>query len=233
MKRGELASKEAEEFARQKRRAEVTSLYLKGLTQAAIAGELGVSVHTVAKDLDKVRRGWVEQAKMEFEERKAQELAKVDHIEAMAWRGWEASLTKQEVQRTLKETVRQVQRNSENKVIGHKMVPVKVVEETVVKGSSGDPRFLEQAAKCVEMRLRILGLWKQDSVTAHTVQLDWAKLFEAQQARADRSAQEHERALLGHSQGVLQVVAVDAEEDAPAERDVVEERLARESNDLS
>lgn len=192
-------SKAAEEFARAKRRHAVAQLYLKGYSQGMIAEETKVSAQTVAKDLKVVMESWVKESRLAFEERKAKELAKIDQVEQLAHRGWEASIERQEVHRSLKKTVRQQVRDSENKVVGHKMVPVEQVEETVVKGQSGDPRFLDIISHCVEMRLRILGLWKGDVAVNNQVVLDWTALFKAQAEEAARRQDEHEARRLGYN----------------------------------
>lgn len=191
-------SRASEEFARGRRRAEVAERYLRGQPQSVIAEEMKISTGTVGGDLKWVTHKWLEDSKLAFEERKAKELAKIDHVELLAYRGWEKSIEKQEVHRSQKETVRQGIRNSENKIIGHKMVPVKVVEETVVKGQSGDPRFLEMIGRCVEMRLRILGLWKGDQLVQNQVLIDWAGLFRAQAEEAARRADDQRSKELGY-----------------------------------
>ena len=47
-----------EELQIQHRRRQITERYLKGWTQAAIAGELAVSQATVSSDLTVIRREW-------------------------------------------------------------------------------------------------------------------------------------------------------------------------------
>lgn len=231
-------SSQGASFAILNRRVKAAELYLKGMTQSAIAAELKVSVNTISWDLQKVREEWLARAGKAFEERKAEELAKIDQIELMAWRGWEKSIERQEVHRSVKETVRQQVRDSENKVTGHRMVPVKVVDETVVKGQSGDPRFLEMATRCVEMRLRILGLWKGDVNIKNQVTLDWTKLFEVQEKRAEEAASEQQRVRVGLGRGVIEVKAETPQEGdsiplsqlplPPGFDDPIEERIRQE-----
>ncbi len=67
------------------RRAEASRLYLQGKTQVEIATTIGVSQTSVCKYLDEVRRLWVQSAVMDFDSRKATELAKIDAVEATAW----------------------------------------------------------------------------------------------------------------------------------------------------
>lgn len=213
-------SRASDDFARARRRAEVAGRYLRGETQARIAEDLKVNVRVVKADLQAVMDAWVKESKLAFEERKAKELAKIDHIELLAHRGWEASVERQEVHRSFRKRVRQAQRNEDNKVTGHRMVPVEETEETVIKGQSGDPRFLEQITRCIEMRLRILGLWKGESQAASQVLVDWTQLFVTQAQEAARRADEHEARRLGYqSLPPRPVEARDSIDHAPLDQD--------------
>lgn len=196
-------SRRQEEFVRAQRRLNVAELYLRGYTQARIAQELGCSEPTVKKDLTYLMEQWVTESRLAFDQRKAKELARIDRLEEMAHRGWTLSLERQEVHRSLKKQVRQQVRNADNKVTGHRMVPVEETTEVVVKGQGGDPRFLEEMRKCVEMRMRILGLWKEGNTNVTNVTLDWTGMFKAQAEDARLKAQAHEARL-----GVREVLEV-------------------------
>lgn len=195
-------TKGSEAFGRAARRAKVAALYLEGKPQTVIAEAVGASVGTVSLDLKKVMKGWVESSLMDFNERKAQELAKIDRIEAVAWEGWQRSIETQEVYHSRRKSVRQQVRNEDNKVTGHRMVPVEVSDETTVRGQSGDVRFLEQISLCVQMRLRILGLWKGDVTNVNQVSIDWSGLFRAQQDKADQQGQAGAERVLGAGRNI-------------------------------
>ena len=70
---------------RDQRRERVARLYVSGKSQRAIAVIVGVSQPTVSNDLEEIRKQWLSDAKMNFAERQAKELAKIDAVEAEAW----------------------------------------------------------------------------------------------------------------------------------------------------
>lgn len=72
-------------------RAETASLYLQGTTQAAIGERQGFTQQQISYDLKAIRRAWLESSLVDFNERRALELAKLDHLEAVAWAAWDRS----------------------------------------------------------------------------------------------------------------------------------------------
>ncbi len=64
-------------------------LYLQGLDQRRIAQEIGVSQPQIHKDLKKIKKEWLASALRDFDAARAQELAKIDHLEAKAWEAYE------------------------------------------------------------------------------------------------------------------------------------------------
>lgn len=72
-------------------RLEISSLYLRGLTQAEIAARLGVSQPQVCYDLRIVRRDWQASAVKEWGERLAEETARLDMVERENWEAWHRS----------------------------------------------------------------------------------------------------------------------------------------------
>lgn len=76
---------------RDKHRAEVAELTLKGKTQYEIAELLGVSAGTVSRDLAFVRAEWREQAQAAVAEQMALEVAKINVLERTHWDAWEES----------------------------------------------------------------------------------------------------------------------------------------------
>ena len=73
------------------RRAKVSRLYVRGVSQTTIAKNLKVSTATVQSDLKALLQYWKEQAIADLEERKAEELAKLNHLEEIAWQAWDMS----------------------------------------------------------------------------------------------------------------------------------------------
>lgn len=132
------------------RRKKVAELYIRGKTQYAIAAELGVKRSCVMDDLTAVRRMWQESAVMAMDQRKAEELARIDAIEEAAWGGWERSCRDSET----------LHAETTKGRVGRDGKPVPDLSRTAktVKGQAGDPRFLERVGWCVERRCKILGL---------------------------------------------------------------------------
>lgn len=136
------------EIDRDRRR--ITDLYLQGWLQADIAKELEISQSTVSRDLDALHEQWVKSALVNFDEAKAKELAKIDHLEREYWRAWQRSQEDAEA--------------------------TKIVEskdgkryEAQTKGQAGDPRFLAGVQWCIDRRIKLIGL---DEALKVTVQ-DW------------------------------------------------------------
>jgi hypothetical protein len=75
----------------QERRHKAAQLYLKGETQFAIAAVLQVSQPTICSDLQAIRAAWLKSALRDFDQHRAQELAKIDHLEVTYWQGWQRS----------------------------------------------------------------------------------------------------------------------------------------------
>jgi hypothetical protein len=127
---------------REQRLADVARLYLQGIPQWKIGKELGVGQSQICYDLKIVRQRWLESSLRDFDEAKAQELAKIDRIEAEFWAGWERS-----------QRVKQVT-NSKRKEGKDASTEAGVRKEE----QAGDPRFLDGMLKCSHMRCELLGL---------------------------------------------------------------------------
>lgn len=60
------------------------------------------------------------------------------------------------------------------------LVPIRRVEEVTRQGRTGDPRFLDQIQRCIEMRLRLLGLLRPDTQkNINQVFVNWDQLAAA------------------------------------------------------
>lgn len=118
-------------------------MYLHGKTQEEIAKEIGVSRVQITLDLKEIRVWWRERTSMDLDEHKAEELAKIDRLEAEYWKGWEDS------RRPTKVSSAQATTAGKH--------PGKTVTNKEIT-SAGDPRFLTGVAQCIEQRCKILGL---------------------------------------------------------------------------
>lgn len=133
-----------------KRREIVSELYLKGLTMRQMGAEVGVSHQQICEDLKHIRAEWRSSTIRNFDEAKSLELARLDQIEAEAWRAWERSQGKHVTTKTESGT-------------GAQGAIDKTSETT--EDLAGDPRFLDAIAKCVQKRCDILGLDAPKSIT--------------------------------------------------------------------
>ena len=63
------------------RRYKVSQLYLSGIIQSEIAEQLNVNQSTVSRDLEAIRQAWLDASLRNFDEARAEELAKIDEQE--------------------------------------------------------------------------------------------------------------------------------------------------------
>lgn len=126
--------------------------YLKGRLQAEIAFELGLSLATIKRDLAQMRQRWLNSALRDFDALKAEQLAKIDTVEAEAWAMWSRSCERQV--RTSTQTIEASHHPGCN-------------TRTDAQQGSGDPRYLQIALQCVERRSKLMGLDASDKI-AHT-----------------------------------------------------------------
>jgi len=124
-------------------RAEIARLYLQGWTQAQIGSKLGLSRQQIGYDLDVVRQEWLHSSLVDFNQKKAEELARIDILEREYWAAWQES--KREWQTSSIEQVKDPR--------GDKLkAGIRNVAQT------GDPRYLEGVRWCIAKRCEVLGL---------------------------------------------------------------------------
>jgi len=122
----------------------IAQMYLQGKTQRQIGQELGISQQQVSYDLKKVRKEWMERASIDFDRAKAQELAKLDAIEAEAWERHMASIGETE---TKEAEHGETDRNGKHKK-----------SRVVRKQINGNPKWMDIILKCIDKRCQILGI---------------------------------------------------------------------------
>lgn len=165
----------------EERDARLMRSYLEGKTQREIGIEYGLSQPAVGLILSEIRREWRESALLDMDQRKEQELAKIDRIEGEAWEAWHKSQQPTETYHKRTRFMREKVKGSGRRGAPPKynVIPMEDVEENRQVGQSGDPRFLEQAFKCVEMRLKILGLLKAGEGGTHNViNINWGDMHD-------------------------------------------------------
>ncbi|QVL32333.1 hypothetical protein KIH39_26460 [Telmatocola sphagniphila] len=128
-----------QEVLGERRLVEIAELYATGFTQWEIAERFGLNQSTISRALDDCRKAWRETYAAQFNERIYTELAKIDALEIEAWRAYRRSC--------------QDQKRSKIRTIDQKK------EQAVTMGSrDGEPRYQEMVLKCIDRRLRLLGL---------------------------------------------------------------------------
>jgi hypothetical protein len=125
------------------------NLYMQGYTLKEIATYLNTSeeedrdyeicFQQVHYDLKKLRESWLQSALVDMDQRKAEELAKIDRLEREYWEAWQRSLDTEVTVRT------------ETDVNGERVVRSS-------KESVGDPRYLQGIQWCINRRVEIFGL---------------------------------------------------------------------------
>ena len=128
------------------RRREVAEKYLRGATIQQIADEYGIDKAQISRDLKHIREQWLEASINHIDQKKAIELAKLDHLEMTYWDGWERSLKNAK-------TI-----TSENN-LGAKR------KTTQTQTMSGNPAFLDGVLKCIDKRCQILGIEATKKIT--------------------------------------------------------------------
>ena len=129
---------------REDRLRRVSDLYLARQYQSVIGERLGISQQQVSYDLRVLRDRWRVDASRQVNERKQEELARIDRLEMEAWNEWERS---------------QSSSNSETRTEqsgGHGRELQKSTQR--IQDRLGDPRYLIAIQWCIQKRVDILGI---------------------------------------------------------------------------
>jgi hypothetical protein len=156
------------------RRMEEARCYIEGMPQHEIAVRFNIGQSLVSRDLMWVRERWLENLLEGFDAKKAQELARLDHLEAEAWDAWKRSRQVREV--TIAETM------EGGEFLGPDGRPLSMTPRRVARVRRevqvGDPRFMDVVDRCIDKRCKILGLY-----AAKRVRVDWDNLTDRQLER--------------------------------------------------
>ncbi len=90
-----MAAKKRTKKQRERDLATVASYYCQGLYQYQIAEKMGLSQSQICYDLKVLHKRWMESSVSDFNQRKAEELAKIDNVEKEAWVAWTTSKASQ------------------------------------------------------------------------------------------------------------------------------------------
>ena len=127
-----------------KDRLKISDWYLKGYTQQWIAGQLGLNVSTICRDIKVLIRWWKRSSVKNIDSLKQIELNKINKLEIEYWEAWERS--KNDAEQKIKR-----QRQTANN---------EPINEAQIKSDSqnGDPRYLAGVQWCIEKRCKIIGI---------------------------------------------------------------------------
>jgi DNA-binding Lrp family transcriptional regulator len=147
--------------------ADVAMAIVRGESYREVAARLNISPNTIMTYVREVEKDWMERATEKLDKVKSRELAKLDAIEKEAWSAWERS----------KESTTKEQMKAEFKLVADPndpekpRKPVRSPKEsrTMREERIGDAKYLEIVFKCIEKRLRLLGV---DSLHIEVAQSD-------------------------------------------------------------
>lgn len=166
-------------------RSQIATFYLRGRTQQEIATllnsetdddgdpvrEYSLSQQQISNDLKRIREEWQQSALVDFHQKRAQELARIDHLEETYWDQFEASMQEREESK-ISGSVQQNTPQGDG-APGRRMAPEEFERKTkdpVV----GDPQFLKGVQWCIEKRCELLGLDAPEFQMS--VDIDWDSL---------------------------------------------------------
>lgn len=157
----------------------VAERYLRGEYQSTIAEALGVDRSTISRDLAAIRRAWLASAVRDFDEAKAQEIAKIDAVEREAWAAWSRSTEDREV--ATQEEINDPITYTDAKGVPQTKNKTRRRATLRREGQTGAAVFLDVVLRCIAKRCEILGL---DAPKRFVI--DWDNVTEEQEDRLAR-----------------------------------------------
>jgi predicted transcriptional regulator len=130
-------------FTKAHLKREIANCYLQGWLQSRIAAHLEVTQPTVSRYLRQIHDDWLCAAQIDFDAAKAEQLARLDHLERTYWDAWERS--KEQRESSIQE---QIQGETSR-------LRAQIRKDQDV----GDARFLQGVERCIDQRCKILGLY--------------------------------------------------------------------------
>ena len=150
-------------------RRTIARQYLKGRNQEDIAEMVNLTQATVSKEIDALKEQWVRSTEVDFAEAQGAALNKVDAMEQEALNQYKKSkrakkTTTQKKQPAAMPDNENPEVTSEGEIVAPIITEYVIVEETIRKEEgTGDVKWYDQVMKCIDMRLKILGLYNQSS----------------------------------------------------------------------
>jgi hypothetical protein len=142
---------------------ELSRMYCEGIPQWKMAETLHLSPRQIAYDLVALRKRWFESGVVNFDERRAREVANWDNLERTYWAAWERSLQQR--------VIKQAKRGKD-----------KEEQSLRQEERDGNPAYLAGVERCIANRCELLGLIVKKSETKN-VELtheEWLRECEAE-----------------------------------------------------
>lgn len=136
-----------------KRRKQIAADYLRGATQIELAAKYEIDKATVSRDLAAIRAEWQQSALLDFHAAMAEQLARIDTLEAEYWGAWEDS--------RLERTETRSGKTENLGMNGDGPHPTRSATVASIRRVSrdGNPAFLQGVQWCIEQRCKILGVY--------------------------------------------------------------------------
>lgn len=144
--------RKANELARDRKR--ISSMYLRGVSQADIAEKTGLSAPTVSRVLTELHDRWLADAAGNHAQWVAVELARLAKLERTYWAAWLRSCRNRE-----STTAKKVETPGSGKARKTRTEASKRTE-----GRDGNPDFLAGVRACIRERCELLGLYAPKQV---------------------------------------------------------------------
>lgn len=177
------------EMVKYKAMRDVGERYCRGVPIYHICKELGATPEEVGAALLALKSLWLDSALQNFNARRSEELAKIDHMESRCWLEFDKSCENEvtmvagqdKVLRAIQDKAEQGKRRGEamtDRPKKPKLTVVKVTTRKTSKRGVGHPAFLELVKWCIEARIKLLNLGEVPGDAAKPT-LDWDALFKA------------------------------------------------------
>ena len=141
--RPKKTSRQRSEAQREHDLVEIARRLLRRESQQSIAEALGLAQSLISKEVKLLKSRWRELGLLDFHGFLSEELVLSYHVEAEAWKGWEASCTAAV---------------TETDHVKDTALGAEISSSTRKQNQSGDPRMLEQILMCSKRRLELMGL---------------------------------------------------------------------------
>lgn len=128
--------------------AKIARLMVRGFSGREIAAQVEISESTAYDYMKRLESEWRNDAMASLDTIKGREIAKLDHIETEAWAEFEKSKTAK----------RRVLTRSDIIGDGDKNVKLPTEQRQTTEERLGDTRYLDVVFKCIQLRIKLLGL---------------------------------------------------------------------------